>query len=89
MHRRKRAYSTHVGHIRIAGPPDRLEPDADELDYEWLLPRIDARGYAGWVGCECRDGAAFDEDVTDLAGWSHADVMLLSCHGASTGQERP
>ena len=46
-----------VGHIQIAGPPDRLEPDAGELNYAWLLPLIDELGYDGWVGCEYRPAA--------------------------------
>ena len=48
---------SNVGHIQIAGPPDRLEPDAGELNYAWLLPLIDELGYEGWVGCEYRPAA--------------------------------
>ena len=36
-----------VGHIQIAGPPDRLEPDAGELDYAWLLPPHRRAGIRG------------------------------------------
>ena len=57
---------SNVGHIQIAGPPDRLEPDAGELNYEWLLPRIDALGYAGWVGCEYRPAAGTEAGL----GWA-------------------
>ena len=42
---------SNVGHIQIAGPPDRIEPDSGELNYAWLLPLIDELGYEGWVGC--------------------------------------
>ena len=55
-----------VGHIQIAGPPDRLEPDAGELNYAWLLPRIDALGYTGWVGCEYRPAAGTEAGL----GWA-------------------
>ncbi len=41
-------------HYQIAGPPDRGEPDAGDLDYAALLAAIDATGYGGWVGCEYR-----------------------------------
>jgi hydroxypyruvate isomerase len=41
-------------HYQIASPPDRGEPDAGELNYAWLLQRIDASGFAGYVGCEYR-----------------------------------
>ena len=55
-----------VGHIQIAGPPDRLEPDAGELNYAWLLPLIDELGYEGWVGCEYRPAAGTEAGL----GWA-------------------
>ena len=60
---------SNVGHIQIAGPPDRLEPDAGELNYAWLLPRIDALGYAGWVGCEYRPAAGTEEGLAWASRW--------------------
>ena len=48
-----------VGHIQIAGVPERHEPDANnELNYPFLLDLIDRLGYQGWVGCEYRPRAA-------------------------------
>lgn len=44
----------HIGHIQIAGVPLRNEPDTGELNYAYLLRRLDQLGYAGWVGCEYR-----------------------------------
>ena len=43
-----------IGHIQIAGVPGRHEPDVGEINYGWLLRRIDELGYEGWVGCEYR-----------------------------------
>ena len=43
-----------VGHIQIAGVPDRQEPDGGELNYVYLLELLDRLGYTGWVGCEYR-----------------------------------
>jgi len=43
-----------VGHIQIAGVPDRHEPDTGELHYPYLFDLLDALGYGGWVGCEYR-----------------------------------
>ena len=43
-----------VGHVQIAGVPDRHEPDSGELHYPYLFSVLDALGYAGWVGCEYR-----------------------------------
>jgi hydroxypyruvate isomerase len=41
----------HIGHIQIAGVPGRHEPDVGEINYAWLLRRVDELGYDGWVGC--------------------------------------
>ncbi|MDX3985135.1 MAG: hydroxypyruvate isomerase family protein [Achromobacter sp.] len=46
-----------IGHIQIAGVPDRHEPDVGELNYPYLFDRIDALGYTGWIGCEYRPKA--------------------------------
>jgi hydroxypyruvate isomerase len=47
-----------VGHLQIAGVPDRHEPDAGELNYAFLFEVIDSLGYDGWIGCEYRPAAA-------------------------------
>jgi hydroxypyruvate isomerase len=41
-----------VGHVQIAGVPERHEPDVGELNYPYLLRLLDELGYDGWVGCE-------------------------------------
>ena len=52
-----RRYLPHVGHIQIAGVPERHEPDTGELNYPYLFRLLDELGYAGWVGCEYRPAA--------------------------------
>jgi hydroxypyruvate isomerase len=42
----------HIGHIQIADNPGRHEPGTGEIAFERLLPRIDALGYQGHIGCE-------------------------------------
>lgn len=44
----------HIGHVQIAGAPERHEPDIGELNYPYLFDAIDALGYDGWIGCEYR-----------------------------------
>lgn len=46
-----------VGHVQVAGVPERNEPDLGELNYDYLLEKLDALGYDGWVGCEYRPKA--------------------------------
>ena len=47
-----------IGHVQVAGVPDRHEPDAGELNYPHLFATLDRLGYAGWVGCEYRPAGA-------------------------------
>lgn len=54
-----------VGHIQIAGVPDRHEPDQGEVNFPYLLDRLDALGYQGFVGCEYRPSAGTSEGL----GW--------------------
>lgn len=49
-----RKYLAHVGHVQIAGVPERHEPDTGEVNYPYLFKLLDEVGYAGWVGCEYR-----------------------------------
>lgn len=49
-----RRYLPHIGHIQIAGVPDRHEPDSGEVNYPYLFRLLDQLGYRGWVGCEYR-----------------------------------
>jgi hydroxypyruvate isomerase len=43
---------TRIGHIQIAGNPGRHEPDIGEINYPYLIARLDALGYSGWIGAE-------------------------------------
>lgn len=47
-----------VGHLQIAGVPDRHEPDLGEVNYAYLFDVIDdvstASGWDGWIGAEYR-----------------------------------
>jgi 2-dehydrotetronate isomerase len=44
--------SGNVGHLQIAGVPERHEPDIGEMNYPYLFDVIDSLGYDGWIGCE-------------------------------------
>ncbi|HEX7914042.1 MAG TPA: 2-oxo-tetronate isomerase [Paraburkholderia sp.] len=46
-----------IGHIQIAGVPERHEPDTGELNYPYLFELIDSLGYSGHIGCEYRPRA--------------------------------
>lgn len=44
----------HVGHLQIAGVPERHEPDVGELHHAYLFALLDELGWSGYVGCEYR-----------------------------------
>ena len=41
-----------IGHIQLADNPGRHEPGSGEINYPFLVHRIDELGYEGWIGCE-------------------------------------
>lgn len=49
-----RQYLPGVGHIQIAGVPERHEPQIGEINYPYLFRLIDELGYDGWVAGEYR-----------------------------------
>ncbi|AMB86826.1 hydroxypyruvate isomerase [Pseudomonas agarici] len=59
-----------IGHIQIAGVPDRHEPDlSNELNYPYLFELIDQLGYNGWVGCEYRPRGDTSEGLNGWRDW--------------------
>jgi 2-dehydrotetronate isomerase len=60
-----RQYLDGVGHIQIAGVPQRHEPDTGELHYPYLFKLLDELGYNGWIGCEYRPAGG----TTEGLGW--------------------
>jgi hydroxypyruvate isomerase len=64
-----RNYIAGVGHIQIAGVPERHEPDRGEINYPYLFRLMDELGYAGWVGCEYRPAAGTSAGLDWLRPW--------------------
>jgi hydroxypyruvate isomerase len=56
-----------VGHIQVAGVPDRHEPGlgVSEVNFPYLFRLLDSLAYDGWVGCEYRPAAGTSEGL----GW--------------------
>ncbi|MEL7467685.1 MAG: 2-oxo-tetronate isomerase [Pseudomonadota bacterium] len=70
--RRMERLAQEIGHIQIAGVPERHEPDDGELNFSFLFEQMDALGYSGWVGCEYRprgrteDGLGWLQTVAEI-----------------------
>lgn len=58
-----------LGHIQIAGVPERHEPDTGEVNYPYLLGLIEELGYTGWIGCEYRPAGATSAGLAWYAPW--------------------
>ena len=58
-----------IGHIQVAGVPDRHELDEGELNYPYLFRLLDELGYGGWVGCEYRPRARTSAGLGRLRPW--------------------
>ncbi|MCU1716919.1 2-oxo-tetronate isomerase [Pseudomonas sp. 5P_3.1_Bac2] len=58
-----------IGHIQIAGVPDRHEPDQGEVNYPYLFELIDQLGYDGWIGCEYRPRGNTSAGLQWLRDW--------------------
>jgi len=58
-----------VGHLQIAGVPERHEPDVGELNHPYLFELIDTLGYDGFVGCEYRPRGGTSAGLGWLRRW--------------------
>ena len=75
-----------VGHLQVAGVPQRHEPDVGELNHAYLFQVIDELGAAGhwdgWIGCEYRPArGAVPGGTSDGLGWW--DVGRYQAAGSS------
>jgi len=68
MKLRKYLPTGRVGHLQIAGVPERHEPDVGELQCPYLFELIDELGWTGHVGCEYRPRAGTSAGL----GWLRA-----------------
>ncbi|MBD3897819.1 hydroxypyruvate isomerase family protein [Halomonas sp. ML-15] len=61
-----------VGHVQIAGVPERHEPNLGEVHYPAMFERLEALGYGGWIGCEYRPAG----DTRQGLGWGREYGLL-------------
>lgn len=62
-------FQSGVGHIQIAGVPDRHEPDLGEVNFPYLFNSLDEAGYDGWIGCEYNPRGLTEEGLGWFAPW--------------------
>lgn len=61
-----------IGHIQIAGVPQRHEPDIGEINYPFLFKLMDELKYEGWVGCEYRPRNGTSAGLEWLRTWQQS-----------------
>ena len=61
--RRFEALLPNIGHVQIAGVPERNEPDRGEIAYERLIPAIYELGYTGYIGAEYRPSKSIEPSL--------------------------
>ena len=65
-----------VGHVQVAGVPERQEPDIGEVNYPYLFALLDELGYDGFIGCEYRPRRGTSEGL----GWLRPYVPAPFTH---------
>lgn len=54
-----------IGHVQVAGVPERNEPDRGEVNIGYLFEALKRSGYAGCIGCEYRPAGKTEDGL----GW--------------------
>jgi hydroxypyruvate isomerase len=55
-----------IAHMQLADVPGRNEPGTGEIAWDYVLSRIDALGYSGWIGCEYRPSTETTQSLSWL-----------------------
>ena len=69
-----------VGHLQIAGVPQRREPDEGEVNYEHLFEVLEKLGWDGHIGCEYRPRAGTSEGLGWLRRYRDRAASTASRH---------
>ncbi|MDO5680136.1 MAG: TIM barrel protein [Pelistega sp.] len=67
-----------VGHIQIAGAPERHEPDTGELNYVYIFEQLLQLDYQGWIACEYNPQGHTREGLGWLQAWRQREQQLLA-----------
>ncbi|MDF0605861.1 hydroxypyruvate isomerase family protein [Neisseriaceae bacterium TC5R-5] len=69
LSQRLQRYLPQIGHIQIAGVPERHEPDSGEIHYPHLFTLLDQQNYDGYIGCEYRPRHRTSDGLGWLRAW--------------------
>ena len=69
LSRRTELFFADIGHIQVAGVPDRGEPDRGEVNFPYLFKLVDKLGYEGWIGCEYKPVGKTEDGLAWVEPW--------------------
>jgi len=72
-----------VGHLQIAGVPERHEPDRGELNYPYLFDLLDELGWTTPIGCEYRPKAGTSAGL----GWRRRAEAASAARASGSGAQ--
>ena len=73
-----------IGHVQVADNPGRNEPGTGEINYPYLFARLDALGYAGWIGCEYKPRTTTEAGLDWFAPYRSTAATASSAHHAAS-----
>jgi hydroxypyruvate isomerase len=41
-----------IGHVQFGNAPTRNEPGVGEIDFDFIIKRLEEKGHKGWIGLE-------------------------------------
>jgi hydroxypyruvate isomerase len=68
--RRLEKHHSLIGHVQIAGVPNRAEPDEGEVNYPEIFRALERISYDGWIGAEYKPSGLTEDGLGWLAAWS-------------------
>ena len=80
--RRLESALPYIGHIQIAGVPDRGEPNKGELHYPEIVRALEAMGYTGYIGAEYKPcittdaGLSWMQSVMGMTDIKHSSLSI-------------
>jgi 2-dehydrotetronate isomerase len=78
LSRRTERFFSQIGHIQVAGVPDRNEPDRGEVNFSHLFQLVDQLDYQGWIGCEYRPATTTEKGLAWLKPFLRIDSIVTN-----------
>jgi hydroxypyruvate isomerase len=61
-----------IGHVQLADSPDRHQPGSGEINFPYVLQKLESAGYTDWIGLEYFPSASTQDSLswlTEMGYW--------------------